>query len=193
VPAIKTIRARTREEWRTWLEAHHDTAPEVWLRFAKVHSGRPSVRYAEAVEEAICFGWIDTTVRRIDDVHYAQRFTPRLDVRNWSAVNLRRFENMVAEGRMTAAGRAKLPENFVPKPPRHPTGAPVPDAIARRFKADPVAWRFFESLAPGYRRDYVRFVTEAKREDTRERRLVEAARRLRAGYKRVYDIGRDEP
>lgn len=186
------IRARSRDEWRAWLEANHDKATEVWLRYAKVHTGETSVRYAEAVEEAICFGWIDTTVKRIDDTHYAQRFTPRLDVRNWSVVNLRRFEKMVAEGRMNDAGRARLPADFVPKPPRHPTGAPVPREVMRRFGADPAAWSFFKSLAPGYKRDYVRFVTEAKRAETRERRFVEALRRLREGRRRVFDVGRDD-
>jgi uncharacterized protein YdeI (YjbR/CyaY-like superfamily) len=90
----------------------------VWLVYAKKHTGKPSVRYAEAVEEAICFGWIDTTVNRLDDDHYVQRFTPHTDSRNWSKLNLERFERLVAQGRMTDAGRAKRPPDVSPPPPR---------------------------------------------------------------------------
>jgi uncharacterized protein YdeI (YjbR/CyaY-like superfamily) len=82
------FRARSRAEWLAWLERHHATEREVWLVYAKTHSGKPTVRYPEAVEEAICFGWIDTTVNRLDADHYVQRFTPRTDFRNWSKLNL---------------------------------------------------------------------------------------------------------
>jgi len=183
----KRFRARDREEWRAWLERHHATEPEIWLVYAKKHTGKPSVRYAEAVEEALCFGWIDTTVNRLDADHYVQRFTPRTNTRNWSKLNRERFRRMVEEGRMTDAGRAKLPAD-VPEPRRRlPAGAKTPAFIRRALDAHPAARRNFAALAPTYRRDYLRWITEAKKPETRERRLKEAIRRLESNRKRVHD------
>src|SRR2546422_1702461 len=120
------LRLRSRREWRSWLKRNHATQREVWLVFAKRHTGKASLRYNEAVEEALCFGWIDTTVRRLDGDHYMQRFTPRSNPRNWSKINLERFRRMVAEGRMTAAGRAKRPAKVAPPPRRHQSDDPIP-------------------------------------------------------------------
>ena len=181
------LRLRSRREWRSWLKRNHATQREVWLVFAKRHTGKASLRYNEAVEEALCFGWIDTTVRRLDGDHYMQRFTPRSNPRNWSKINLERFRRMVAEGRMTAAGRAKRPAKVAPPPRRHQSDDPIPAFMEEALAADPVAQKKFSALAASYRRDYVRFVSEAKQQETRERRLKEAIRRLKANWKRVYD------
>ena len=185
----RRFRAKSRAEWRAWLERHHATESEVWLVYAKKHSGKPSVGYAEAVEEAICFGWIDTTVNRLDDDHYVQRFTPRTDSRNWSKLNLERFERLVAEGRMTDAGRAKRPPDVAPPPPRLQARDPVPAFIRRTLTIHPAARRTFLALAPTYRRDYVRWIVEAKKPETRERRLAQSIRRLELNRKRVHDPG----
>jgi uncharacterized protein YdeI (YjbR/CyaY-like superfamily) len=174
----------SRAQWRAWLEKNHDRAAEVWVIFVKAHTGRQRLTYGDAVEEALCFGWIDTTVRRIDDEHFMQRFTPRSNLKNWSESNLERFARMEAQGLMTDAGRAKLPAEIHPPKQRLQAGAPVPDFLEAAFRKHPKAKAFFETLAPGYRRDYLRFVTEAKREDTRMRRLEEAIRRLENGEKR---------
>jgi uncharacterized protein YdeI (YjbR/CyaY-like superfamily) len=182
------VRARDREAWRAWLQRHHATAAEVWLVLAKAHTGKPTITYDEAVEEALCFGWIDTTVRRLDEDHYMQRFTPRSNPRTWSQSNLDRFARMEAAGRMTDAGRAKLPKDVTAPPPRAATGDAAPEWMLRELAAHPAAERFFGTLTPGYRRDYVRYVTEAKREETRARRLAQAIRRLEAGHKRVVDV-----
>jgi uncharacterized protein YdeI (YjbR/CyaY-like superfamily) len=169
------------------LKRNHARESEVWLVFAKRHTGKASFRYSEAVEEALCFGWIDTTVKRLDDEHYMQRFTPRSNLRNWSNINLERFRCMVAQGRMTDAGRAKLPADVAPPPRRHQSDDPIPAFIARGIASDPVAQKKFSALPASYRRDYVRYVSEAKQQETRERRLKEAIRRLKANWKRVYD------
>ena len=95
----------TREELRAWFEAHHADASELWVGFYKAHTGRAGVVYLQAVDEALCFGWIDTTVRRIDDDRYANRFTPRRPDSNWSAVNRRRFAELDLDGRVRPAGR----------------------------------------------------------------------------------------
>ena len=189
----RRFRARSRAEWRKWLERNHSTVAEVWLVYAKKASGKPTVRYAEAVEEALCFGWIDTTVHPVDANYYLQRFTPRTNLRNWSKLNLDRFDRMVAQGRMTDAGRAKRPADVAPPAPRHDARDPVPAFIRRAVAAHPAAQRTFVGLAPTYRRDYVRWIVEAKKPETRERRLAEAIRRLESNRKRAHDPGSEAP
>jgi uncharacterized protein YdeI (YjbR/CyaY-like superfamily) len=183
----RLLRARSRAAWRVWLARNHATAKEVWLVYRKKHTGKPRLTYPEAVEEALCFGWIDTTVNRLDEDHYMQRFTPRTNTRNWSTLNLERFERMVAQGRMTEAGRIKRPAGVRPPKKRLQSGDPVPKFIERALASHPDERKKFLALAPSYRRDYVRWITEAKRPETRERRLREALRRLRENWKRVYD------
>lgn len=174
----------SRAAWRAWLEKNHDRASEIWVVFLKAHTGKARLTYEEAVEEALCFGWIDTTVQRIDEDHHRQRFTPRTNLTNWSKINLERFARMEAAGLMTDAGRAKRPAKTDPPRERLQAGAPVPELVQAALEKHPKAKAFFETLAPGYRRDYLRFVTEAKKEETRMRRLEEAIRRLENGEKR---------
>lgn len=174
----------SRTQWRAWLEKNHDRAADVWVIFVKAHTGRQRLTYDEAVEEALCFGWIDTTLRRIDDEHFKQRFTPRSNVKNWSKSNLERFARMEALGLMTDAGRAKLHADIDAPKERLQVGAPVPDFVEAALRKHPKAKAFFDTLAPGYRRNYLRFVTEAKKEETRLKRLDEAIRRLENGEKR---------
>jgi uncharacterized protein YdeI (YjbR/CyaY-like superfamily) len=183
----RRFRAESRAEWRAWLERHHATEREVWLVYAKKRSGKPTVRYAEAVEEAICFGWIDTTVHPVDESFYQQKFTPRTNSKNWSKINLDRFDRMVKEGRMTDAGRAKRPADVAPPAARLHVRDPVPPFILRALAAHPAARNFFQELAPTYRRDYVRWIVEAKKPETRQRRLEEAIRRLEAKRRRAHD------
>lgn len=178
-----TLRLTTRAAWRSWLKRNHKTASEIWVIYTKEHTGRKEVTYAAAVEEALCFGWIDTTVHTMDAEHYLQRFTPRKNVRKWSAVNLERFRRMEAAGLMTAAGRAVKPKDVAPPAPRHASDAPVPAFFQRGLAANAAARAFWATLAPGYRRNYIRWVMEARQEATRERRLAEAMRRLAAKRK----------
>src|SRR5947199_112773 len=97
----------TRAAWRSWLAANHDRETEIWLVYNKRHTGEPRVEYDDAVEEAVCFGWIDSIVRTIDENRYAQKFTPRKAKSKWSVSNIERFARMVREGKMTPAGMAK--------------------------------------------------------------------------------------
>jgi uncharacterized protein YdeI (YjbR/CyaY-like superfamily) len=136
------------------------------------------------VEEGLCFGWIDTTVRKIDDDHFKQRFTPRTNVKNWSKINLERFALMEAEGLMTDAGRTKRPPKVNPPKKRLQMGDPTPDWVEAALQKHPKAKAFFDLLAPGYRRDYLRFMTEAKKDETKLKRIAEAIRHLEKGEKR---------
>jgi uncharacterized protein YdeI (YjbR/CyaY-like superfamily) len=172
---MKLVHPTTRADWRSWLAAHHDRETEIWLVYNKRHTGEPRVEYDDAVEEALCFGWIDSIVRTIDADRYAQKFTPRKAKSKWSELNRRRFAKMVAEGKMTAAGLAKAPpkeeEGAAPKPIM---GDTVPAYIEEALRADGVAWVNFSQLAPSHRRMYVRWIEDAKKEETRRKRLAEA-------------------
>jgi uncharacterized protein YdeI (YjbR/CyaY-like superfamily) len=181
---MEPLRLSSRAQWRKWLQRNHDKAPEVWLVFLKAHTGKRTFAYVEAVEEALCFGWIDTTVRSIDDDTFMQRFTPRSNEKNWSKINLERFARMEAEGKMTDAGRAKRPAKVNPPKKRLQAGDPVPEYIAKELEKHPKAKQFFEEMAPGYRRDYARWIMEAKREETRAKRMADAIAKLSAGIKR---------
>jgi len=164
---------RSRHELRAWFEAHHADAPELWVGFHKAHTGKAGVVYLEAVEEALCFGWIDTTVRRIDRDRYANRFTPRRLGSQWSAVNRRRFVELERAGRVHKSGRAAFE--------RRPTRETVqytseqifrfaPTFVAR-LRKQPAAERFFRSRPRGYRRRATFWVMSAARPETRERRF----------------------
>ena len=105
---LQTLYVSTREDWRAWLAEHHASATEVWLIYPKKASGRPRIAYGDAVEEAICFGWIDSLLQRIDDESYAQKFTPRRNVKKWSQVNKQSLRRMIKTDRMTPAGMAVI-------------------------------------------------------------------------------------
>src|SRR5882672_2504259 len=106
--ATKTLHVTSRDEWRAWLKKHHASETEVWLIYSKRNSGQPRIPYDHAVEEALCFGWIDSLVKRIDDEKFAQKFTPRRDCTKWSALNKRRVRKLIREGRMTEDGLANV-------------------------------------------------------------------------------------
>src|SRR5579872_2165348 len=105
---LKTLYLTNREEWRAWLAKHHAAETEVWLIYYKKQTAKPRIPYEHAVEEALCFGWIDSIVRRIDDERFAQKFTPRRDRTKWSLSNKQRMQILIREGRMTQAGLAKI-------------------------------------------------------------------------------------
>jgi uncharacterized protein YdeI (YjbR/CyaY-like superfamily) len=174
--SLNLLYVPTREKWRAWLAEHHATATEVWLVYYKKHTGKPRVSYDDAVEEALCFGWIDSIVRKLDDDRFAQKFTPRKDHGTWSAPNLERMKRLIADGRMTPAGLAK----FEPAPPpqRFESGAEIPSFIAEALQTNPAAAESFRRLAPSHQRNYIRWIIEAKKEETRHRRLQEALQRL---------------
>jgi uncharacterized protein YdeI (YjbR/CyaY-like superfamily) len=173
----RTLYVTSRDEWRDWLAKHHRSEAEVWLVYYKKESGRPRIPYDHAVEEALCFGWIDSIVKRIDDEQFAQKFTPRRDRSRWSALNKRRLRALIRDGRMTEAGLAKIDQATLAEVRSRTSGSEesgVPPFVARALAAHPKAWKNFQGLSPSRRSAYVRLITDAKREETRERRLREA-------------------
>ena len=166
----------TPERWRAWLEKHHASAAELWVGFYKKGTGKRSITWPEAVDEALCYGWIDGIRKSIDETSYTNRFTPRRKGSNWSEVNIARIAELTQQGRMAPAGLAA----FEARDPRKSGSysfeqrqAPtLGDDFERRFRSNRKAWAFFEAQPPGYRRLAIFWGVSAKREETRERRLA---------------------
>jgi uncharacterized protein YdeI (YjbR/CyaY-like superfamily) len=173
---MKPVFFADREAFRAWLDEHHATASELWMGLYKRGSGRPSITWPEAVDEALCFGWIDSVRQRIDDDSYMNRFTPRKPNSNWSAVNVRRVEELTKQRRMRAAGLKAFRERRKDKTAtysyeqRHQ--AKLDPAQHRRFRSKKRAWEWFQTQPKGYRTTAVYWVMSAKKPETRERRLT---------------------
>jgi uncharacterized protein YdeI (YjbR/CyaY-like superfamily) len=179
---MKTFVARTADQWRKWLDEHHDSEPEVWLIFHKVHTGVGSIAYLDALDEALCFGWVDSLVKRLDGSRYARKFTPRRADSRWSTINRKRYAALKAAGRLKPGGITRAPtDRSSARPPRFQMPATVPRYIQAALRKQPAARRYFEGLVPSHRRQYVGWIESAKREETKARRLQEAIRLLAAG------------
>ena len=178
---LRMLHVRSRRLWRAWLAKHHTSSPGVWLVFYKAHTGKKSIRYEDAVREALCFGWIDSLVKRLDDDRYALKVTPRKPTSKWSDSNRKRWVELEAAGLLTSAGLAAAPTDNTYAP--RPVIPDLPAYIAKALKADSTAWEFFRELAPTYRRHFVVWIHIAKRPETRERRIRESIRLLKAGKK----------
>ncbi len=166
-------------EWRGWLVRHHRSSPGVWLVFPKGHTGLKAIAYEDAVCEALCFGWIDSLVKRLDADRYARKFTPRRPSARWSEINRKRWARLEGAGRLEAAGRAASPTGR-----SYPPAAAVPELpayIARGLKPHPNAWRFFRELPPSARRQFVLWIHTARRLETRAKRIRESVALLAAG------------
>ena len=150
--------------------------------FHKRHTGVASVQYDDAVEEALCYGWIDSLVRRLDDARYARKFTPRREDSRWSTVNRRRYADLESRGLLAKAGLERAPTTRSGDAPR-PSVSALPPYIAEALKTVPRAWQYFNQLAPSYQRGYIGWIDSAKREETKERRLREALSLLASGKK----------
>ena len=179
---LDTLDVRNRQDFRKWLKRHHDSLSEIWLVFHKRHTGVTSIKYDDAVEEALCFGWIDSIIRRLDDARDTRKFTPRKTDSKWSTVNRRRYASLESRALLAPPGLKRPPTSRSGDAPKLSVST-VPSYITKTLKANPRAWQFFEQLAPSYRRAYVVWIHSAKRAETREKRLREAISLLAAGEK----------
>jgi uncharacterized protein YdeI (YjbR/CyaY-like superfamily) len=174
----------SRQEFRAWLLKHHDSASELIVRCYKSASKHKGLTYAEALEEALCFGWIDGVRRAIDEESFSNRFSPRRRDSHWSAVNIKRVKELTAAGRMHAAGQAAFGRRNSSRDRRYsyetrPTE--LDPAMLARLKRNARAWKFFRAQSPWYQRTSSFWVMEAKREETRQRRLEELITRSAKG------------
>ena len=151
----KTLYAKNRRAWRAWLAKNHQHAPEIWLIYYKKGSGKPRIPYNDAVEEALCYGWIDSTLKPIDDKKYAQRYSPRRSTSKLSDMNRERVRRLIRSRRMTKAGLDAIAHT--PK-----TGAPFPPDIIARLKTDPQTWRNFQRFPPSYKRIRIGWIAAAR-------------------------------
>ncbi len=179
----KELYVTSRDVWRTWLKKNHNLENEVWLIYYKKHTGKPRINYDDAVEEALCYGWIDSIVKKIDEEKYARKFAPRKHRSKWSALNKKRAKIMIKAGRMTEAGLAKVKgidlndeRELKSKPIRRELV--VPPDVKEALEADKKIWENFNNLAFSYKKQYVGWITSAKREETWGKRLRESIRLL---------------
>jgi uncharacterized protein YdeI (YjbR/CyaY-like superfamily) len=175
---------QTPADFRTWLEANHDSTDELWVGFHKKGSGMPSMTWPEAVEVALCFGWIDSVRYSIDDTSYRQRFTPRRPGSVWSTVNVGSAQKLIEAGLMQPLGLEafeRRKEDLERRYSFEQAEVSLGDAYESEFRANAKAWAFWEAQPPGYRKTATWWVVSAKREATRRRRLATLIRDSEAG------------
>jgi uncharacterized protein YdeI (YjbR/CyaY-like superfamily) len=174
----------TAAAFRAWLEKNHERVRELWVGFHKKGSGRPSLTYPEALDEALCFGWIDGVRKSLDQTSYIQRFTPRKAGSYWSAVNTRRAGELKKAGRMAPPGMAAFERRDATRTAKYSferEAAAFSRADQRTFRAAPGAWPFFRAQAPYYQRVCTHWVVSAKKQETHRRRLEELIAACSAG------------
>lgn len=177
---METLQVGTLAEWHGWLVENHTHTREVWLIYDK---DQPGLRYEESVEEALCFGWVDSLINHIDERHHARKFTPRKPGSKWSALNISRAERMIAQGRMTEAGRRLFEEGKASVDPKATSRKELMEAwrdeLLERMDAQTKA--LFTALPPSLQRQYAGWVMSAKMEGTRHKRLAELSSTLAKG------------
>lgn len=162
-------------KFRAWLEKHHATATELWVAYYKKHTGKRTIVWAEAVVEALCFGWIDGIAKSLGEDAHMNRFTPRKRGSIWSEINVRSAERLIAEGRMHPAGLAAFEARTANRTGIYAfegKAAAFTAVEERRFKRDKAAWAYWTAAPPGYKRTAMHWVMSAKREETRAKRLA---------------------
>lgn len=173
------------QAFRVWLDMHSTSVTELLVGFYKVGASQPCMSWSQSVDEALCFGWIDGRRKRIDDDSYSIRFTPRKASSIWSVVNIAKMHKLRAEGKMTPAGEAAFALRLEAKSGIYAhERSDVPelaDPERERFQRDVVAWDYFQAAPPGYRKTILQWITKAKREETRSKRLEQLMQACAAG------------
>ena len=173
---LPRVQPNSRSAWRAWLKKNHASSQGVWLVYAKKHSGLPSPTYNDAVEEALCFGWIDSKINPIDDAFYMQVFTPRKLKSAWSPLNKTRVERLLAAGLMTPAGLAAVKAAKTSgawDAMKHVEALTIPPDLEKAIKANPAASRYWISYSPSRRKSVLYRLAGARRPETRARYLQE--------------------
>ena len=159
----KTFYAKNRREWRRWLAKNHKSAPEIWLVYYKKDSGKPRIPYNHAVDEALCYGWIDSILKSIDSRRFAQRFSPRRPTSKLSDMNRERVRRLIAAKRMTKFGLASIAHAFDHKrDTKKRLPATIPGDILRALKRDPTVWKNFQRFPESYQRIRIGWIAAAR-------------------------------
>jgi uncharacterized protein YdeI (YjbR/CyaY-like superfamily) len=168
---VDTFYAKNRREWRAWLSKNHKTANEIWLVYYRKETGKPRVSYNDAVEEALCYGWIDSIIRKVDDERFAQKFSPRRPKSVLSQMNRERVRKLIANKKMTKAGLAAIAHVYDPEDDEV-DAFEVPKDILKELKSDKGTWRNFQSFPDEYKRIRVAWIDAARvRPEEFEKRL----------------------
>jgi uncharacterized protein YdeI (YjbR/CyaY-like superfamily) len=181
----KSFTPRNQQDWHKWLEKNHDKQQEIWLVYLKPVRGKSNIDYECSVEEALCFGWIDSIIQKIDENRYARKFNPRRMDSQWSETNKRRVLKVTGEGRMTAAGTAKVTFDVkkvdvaLPKAKRPPLE--VPAHVEQALRSTPGLWAAFQDVIPSLRRTYILWLTDAKKPETFEKRIKVLTEEIMSG------------
>ena len=183
---MDTLYVHDRDEWRAWLEANHDRRDEIWLLYPRKHTGRPRIPYADAVEEALCFGWIDSNTRGIDDDTFAQRFSRRQGKGSFSQANIERMRRLIRLGKMTPAGLAVFPDPVLLEGEQELRIAP--DILAA-LQEDPEVWENFRRFPDIYRRIRIAYIDGGRKhgEEAFKKRLRNFIRKTKAN--RMFAFG----
>lgn len=185
---MKTIELKDRAAWRAWLADNHDRETEIWFIYYKKETGIPGIEYLESLDEALCFGWVDSLIKKINDQKYARKFTPRKDESKWSVVNKKRVEQLIQAGLMTEYGLKKVEaakrsgswESPVQKPK---LDLSMPPEFAQALRKYPQAEAAFNNFAPSHQNQYLMWIVTAKRPETRAKRIAESVQMLVEGKK----------
>jgi len=184
---MKRLYIKTSDEWRKWLTKNHKKVVEVWLIFYKKETGKPSINYDAAVEEALCFGWIDSLVKKIDEERYARKFTPRKDRSVWSESNKKRVKKVIKEGKMTEYGLVKIKaaknSGKWYEDERSEVSFTMPPLFCEALKRNKKANENFEKLSPSHRGHYIGWIAIAKKKETVEKRIKKSVKMLKQGKK----------
>lgn len=180
---MKTIEVKGRAEWRAWLAANHDQEDEIWLIYYKKTMEKPSIAYSDSLDEALCFGWVDSLIKKINEEKYARKFTPRKDNSKWSLVNENHVKRLIHDGLMTEHGLKKVEAAKRSGSWDNPTQKPeldltMPPEFAQALKRNPQAEDFFNNLATTYQKHYLAWIITAKRPETKAGRIAESIQLL---------------
>lgn len=173
----KTLYVKDRRAWRAWLKKHHKTAKDIWLVYYNKASGKPRIPYNDAVEEALCFGWIDSTVKKIEEQSSLQRFSPRRKGSVLSEMNKERMRRLIKSGKMTKAGLDAVSHH----PNFHDEEFVIPPWILKALKKDKEVWRNFQKFTEGYKRIRVGWIRDSGIAESRKKRLAYFLKLTKAG------------
>ncbi|MFC1760616.1 YdeI family protein [Planctomycetota bacterium] len=184
---MEQVYVKTRTAWRNWLRKNQKKNTGIWLVFYKKHTGKPSLDYNDAVEEALCFGWIDSIIKKIDDERYVRKFTPRKATSRWSESNKKRVTKLIKQGLMTPSGLALIKQakkaGLWAQADRPHIPEEMPRELQLALAKNKKAKRFFDQLVPTYQKHFIGWVAMAKRPDTKARRVHESITLLEQGKK----------
>jgi uncharacterized protein YdeI (YjbR/CyaY-like superfamily) len=170
-------------EWKNWLSKNHDKENILWMIFYKKHTKKICISYKDALQEALCWGWIDSLIKRIDDEKYARKFTPRTNLKNWSEINKQHIRELIVANRMTEFGLTKIDLRILDDPPENKANLEISEYILIELNKHPKAKLNFDKLAPSAKQNYIGWINDAKRDETKLRRLLKAIEMLKSNKK----------